>query len=60
MSHPDAVVKELRNLLDKEQGLAERLERSLVKARESAEAELDAELFEALDWPRKSVNMRST
>lgn len=53
MSEPDAIINELRNVLDKEQGLRERLERSLVKARESAQAELDGELFEALEWPTK-------
>lgn len=51
MSEPDAIINDLRNVLDREQGLRERLERSLVKARESAQAELDGELFEALEWP---------
>ncbi len=52
MTHPDAVVEDLRNLLDKEEGMADALERSLAKARESAEAALNADLFEALDWPQ--------
>lgn len=51
MSEPDAIIQDLRDLLDKEQGLGDLLERSLVKARQSAEAELNADLFEALDWP---------
>ncbi|ORW27295.1 hypothetical protein AWB91_03050 [Mycobacterium paraense] len=51
MSDPDAVIRELRELLTKESGLADLIERSLAKARESAEAELKPELFEALEWP---------
>lgn len=52
MTEPDAIIEELRRLLDKEEGLADSLERSLVQARESAEAELNPDLFEALDWPQ--------
>lgn len=51
MSDPDAVIRELRELLTKESGLADLIERSLAKARESAEAQLKPELFEALEWP---------
>lgn len=51
MSNPNATVQELRNLFEREPGLADVLERSLVKARASAEAELRPELFEALEWP---------
>ncbi|MCV7379573.1 phosphatidylserine decarboxylase [Mycobacterium alsense] len=52
MSEPEAITKKLREVLDKEQGLADRLERSLVKAREWAEAELKPDLYAALEWPR--------
>ncbi|HZE17379.1 MAG TPA: phosphatidylserine decarboxylase [Mycobacterium sp.] len=51
MSEPEAIVQKLRDALDKEQSLADLLERSLIKAREWAEAELDPDLFAALDWP---------
>ncbi|HZU46423.1 MAG TPA: phosphatidylserine decarboxylase [Mycobacterium sp.] len=51
MSDPEAIVQQLRHTLDKEHGLADLLERSLVKAREQAEAELKPELFAALEWP---------
>lgn len=51
MSDPDAIVHELRSVLDREEGLANRLEGSLRKARESAQAELHPDLFEALEWP---------
>jgi len=51
MSQPDAIIHDLHDVLGKEEGLADQLERSLVRARKSAEAELGAELFEALDWP---------
>ncbi|BBY04932.1 phosphatidylserine decarboxylase [Mycobacterium noviomagense] len=51
MSEPDAIVQQLRRTLDKEQGLADLLERSLVKAREWADADLKPELFAALEWP---------
>ena len=51
MSKPDVIIDKLRETLDKAQGMAELLERSLIKARESAEAELNADLFGALDWP---------
>ncbi|OBH97879.1 phosphatidylserine decarboxylase [Mycobacterium scrofulaceum] len=50
MSDPDAVIRKLRNVVEQE-GLAAPLERSLKRARESAEAELRPELFEALEWP---------
>ncbi|WP_461479833.1 hypothetical protein [Mycobacterium sp. HUMS_1102779] len=51
MSQQDAIITGLRDVLGKEEGLAELLEQSLVNARKSAEAELNADLFEALDWP---------
>jgi phosphatidylserine decarboxylase len=51
MIQPDAIIQDLRDLLDKEEGLADQLERSLVEARRWAEAELNADLFRALVWP---------
>lgn len=51
MSDPDQIIRKLHDVLDKEQGLADLLERSLKQARESAEAELRPALFEALEWP---------
>ncbi|OBF50328.1 phosphatidylserine decarboxylase [Mycobacterium sp. 852002-53434_SCH5985345] len=51
MSDPDAIIRKLRDVIEKEQGLADLLERSLKQARESAEAELRPELFAALEWP---------
>src|SRR5438270_1256346 len=51
MSDPDAIIRKLRDLLDREPGLAELLERSLVKARDSAEGGLKPDLFAALEWP---------
>lgn len=52
MSEPTAIIQKLRDTLDKEQGLSNQLERSLTKAREWAEAELNPDLFAALEWPR--------
>ncbi len=52
MSKPEAIIEKLRDTLEKEEGLGDLLERSLAKAREQAEAELEPDLFEALEWPR--------
>lgn len=52
MSEPDSVIHNLRDTLDSEPGLADRLERSLQQARRRAESELNPELYEALEWPR--------
>ncbi|AFC55208.1 MULTISPECIES: phosphatidylserine decarboxylase [Mycobacterium] len=52
MSEPDSVIHNLRDTLNNEPGLADRLERSLQKARGRAESELNPELYEALEWPR--------
>jgi phosphatidylserine decarboxylase len=52
MSEPEAIIEKLRDTLEKEKGLADLVERSLAKAREWAEAELDSDLFAALEWPR--------
>ncbi len=51
MSDPDVIIRKLRAVVDKEQGLADLLERSLRQARKAAEAELRPELFAALEWP---------
>ncbi|MBO0863890.1 MAG: phosphatidylserine decarboxylase [Mycobacterium sp.] len=59
MSDPDAIVRDLRNLLDKEQGLPERLVRSLTQARERAKAGLKPDLFGALDWPQDIAEYES-
>ncbi|OCB39205.1 phosphatidylserine decarboxylase [Mycobacterium malmoense] len=51
MSDPDAIIRKLHDVVEKEEGLADLLERSLKEARESAEAELRPDLFAALEWP---------
>lgn len=51
MSDPELIVHKLRDALDKEEGLADLLERSLVQARQWAQADLEPKLFEALEWP---------
>lgn len=52
MSEPDSVIHNLRDTLNNEPGLADRLERSLDQARRRAESELNPDLYEALEWPR--------
>lgn len=52
MNESDTIVRELRSALAHEPGLENRLEQSLVRARQLAEAELNPELFQALEWPR--------
>ncbi|OBE98609.1 phosphatidylserine decarboxylase [Mycobacterium sp. 852002-10029_SCH5224772] len=51
MSEPESVIQQLRDVLDKEQGLDDRLERSLEQARRQAEAQLNPDLYAALEWP---------
>lgn len=51
MNETDAIIDMLTDLLGKEDGLAELLERSLVKARKLGEAQLNPDLFAALEWP---------
>ncbi|KZS66472.1 phosphatidylserine decarboxylase [Mycobacterium ostraviense] len=51
MHGPDSILTQLRDVLEKQDGLASRLERSLLKARDSAQAQLKPDLYEALDWP---------
>ncbi|MET9026588.1 phosphatidylserine decarboxylase [Nocardia sp. NPDC004168] len=52
MSEPDRIIQHLRRALGAEDGLAARLEHSLVQARASAQPQLDPALFAALDWPQ--------
>ncbi|MCV7089057.1 phosphatidylserine decarboxylase [Mycobacterium interjectum] len=51
MSNPSAIIQELHETFQKDRGLVDLVERSLIRARESAQAELRPELFEALEWP---------
>lgn len=51
MGEQDGIIAQLHNALDEEQGLAGLLERSLIKARQSADGALKADLFAALEWP---------
>ncbi|MEO3938902.1 phosphatidylserine decarboxylase [Dermatophilaceae bacterium Soc4.6] len=46
------VIDQLHTTLAEHEGLRELLERSLARTRERAEADLDDDLFEALEWPR--------
>ncbi|WP_328655806.1 phosphatidylserine decarboxylase [Streptomyces sp. NBC_00334] len=53
MQGPDQIVHDLRATIERDdRGLGSLIEKSLVKARERAEADLNADLFGALDWPR--------
>ena len=52
MSEPDRIIQQLRVILDEDKSLAALLERSVVKARELAEAELDPAMFAAFEWPQ--------
>ena len=52
MSETEAIIKHLHEILDKEKNLAEVLQRSLVKARQVAQADLRPDLFDALEWPQ--------
>lgn len=51
MTKLDSVIEGLHDALGREAGLADVLEQSLTEAHRRAEADLDPELFEALDWP---------
>ncbi len=52
MTDPDALIRDLETLLDGEDGeLRTVLEKSLRQAAERAEAELEGDLYDALDWP---------
>jgi phosphatidylserine decarboxylase len=52
MTEPDQIVRDLQSTLDQDTNLANVLQKSLQKARERAEADLNPELRQALDWPR--------
>jgi phosphatidylserine decarboxylase precursor len=52
MNGPDQIVQELHATLDRDPALGDLLVRSLRQARERAQADLDPDLREALDWPR--------
>jgi phosphatidylserine decarboxylase len=51
MSTPDDIIERLRATLDRDEKLAGLLERSLVQAHDRAQAELDPDVFAALEWP---------
>lgn len=51
MGDPDGIIDRLHTVLDGEEGLANLLEQSLVKARDTAEKRLRPDLFAALEWP---------
>ena len=52
MSESDTIIQRLRDTLDQDKTLSARLERSLAKATELARAELDSDVFAALEWPQ--------
>lgn len=52
MSTPDTIIEQLQDTLEQDQRLTALLERSVVKARDLAEAELNPDLFAALEWPQ--------
>lgn len=51
-TEPDQIVRDLQATLDQDPHLAEVLEKSLRMAGERAEADLNPELRDALDWPQ--------
>jgi phosphatidylserine decarboxylase len=51
VSTPESIIERLRETLDQDRKLAGLLERSLMQARERAQAELDPDVFAALEWP---------
>ncbi len=51
MNEPDQIVHDLRDLVRSDQAVGRLLESSLAQARERARADLDAELYGALEWP---------
>jgi phosphatidylserine decarboxylase len=46
-----SIVDKLHHVLEEDDGLADRLERSLVEAHARAQSELNRAVFAALDWP---------
>ncbi|ORB86786.1 hypothetical protein B1987_26890 [Mycobacterium kansasii] len=59
MSDSDAIIDTLHETLDKEPRLAQRLERSLVTARDWAEAESDSRCLTRWSGRATSVSMNS-
>lgn len=51
MNDPDGIIRRLRDVLDRSNGLADLLEQSLAQARATAETQLRPDLFAALEWP---------
>jgi phosphatidylserine decarboxylase precursor len=49
---PDGIVRDLKKLLDEDDGLSDRLVQSLTQARKRAEEGLNRDLFAALAWPQ--------
>jgi phosphatidylserine decarboxylase precursor len=47
----DQIIQDLHDVLEDDDGLADRVEQSLRQARERAAGDLDPVLFEALEWP---------
>lgn len=58
MGHTDAIIHRLEETLDKEDGLAHKLESSLRKAKKSAQTELRSDLFSALEWPESTAQYK--
>jgi len=46
-----SIIDKLHHVLEEGDGLADRLERSLVEAHARAQSELNPAVFDALDWP---------
>ncbi|MGI8679075.1 MAG: phosphatidylserine decarboxylase [Jatrophihabitans sp.] len=51
MTEAISIIDKLHHVLDGHDGLADRVERSLVQAHAKAQAELNPAVFDALDWP---------
>lgn len=51
MNESTSIIDKLHHVLDEGDGLADRLERSLVEAHARAQSELNPAVFDALDWP---------
>jgi len=55
-----SIIDKLHRVLEGNDGLADRLERSLVEAHAKAQAELNPAVFDALDWPTDLAATTST
>ncbi len=51
MNESASIIDKLHHVLEEDDGLADRLERSLVEAHARAQSELNPAVFDALDWP---------